>query len=123
MGDGLLGSIVRSMALVLVVASMPACKRDGASSDKTRIAVVPKGTTHEFWKSVHAGAVKASSELDVEIIWKGPLREDDLKAQIDVVQSFAAQGVSGMVVAPLSDKGLVGAVHQAVDAKIPVVVF
>jgi ribose transport system substrate-binding protein len=67
--------------------------------------------------------VKASQELGFEIIWKGPLREDDLKAQIDVVQSFAAQGVSGMVVAPLSDKGLVGAVHQAVDAKIPVVIF
>src|SRR5262245_36581419 len=89
------------------------CKREG-SGGKTRIAVIPKGTTHEFWKSVHAGAVKAAQELDVDITWKGPLREDDLKAQIDVVQSFTAQGVSGMVVAPLSDKGLVSAVHQAV---------
>jgi len=46
-------------------------------------AVIPKGTTHEFWKSVHAGAVKASRELDVDIVWKGPLKEDDLKAQIE----------------------------------------
>src|SRR5262245_31465930 len=23
-----------------------------------RIAVVPKGTTHEFWRSIHAGAIK-----------------------------------------------------------------
>jgi len=120
---GPFGSIVRSLALALALVSTSACKRDGASSEKMRIAVVPKGTTHEFWKSVHAGAVKASDELGVEIIWKGPLREDDLKAQIDVVQSFAAQGVSGMVVAPLSDKGLVSAVRQAVQAKIPVVVF
>lgn len=88
-----------------------------------RIAVIPKGTTHEFWKSVHAGAVKASKELGVEIVWKGPLKEDDLKGQIDVVQSFVAQGVSGIVVAPLSDKGLVSSVHAAVEAKIPVVVF
>ena len=78
-----------------------------------RIAVVPKGTTHEFWKAVHAGAAKAARELSVEIIWKGPLKEDDLKAQIDVVQSFVAQGVAGIVLAPLNDKGLVGAVQQA----------
>ncbi len=41
------------------------------------IAVIPKGTIHEFWKSVHAGAIKASRETGVEIIWKGSLREDD----------------------------------------------
>jgi ribose transport system substrate-binding protein len=88
-----------------------------------RIAVVPKGTTHEFWKSVHAGAVKAARELDVDIVWKGALREDDLKGQIDVVQSFVAQGVSGIVVAPLSDRGLVSPIKAASAAHIPVVVF
>src|SRR3954469_8145100 len=115
----LLGRIAPFFILVI---ALLACKREGAAG-RTRIAVIPKGTTHEFWKSVHAGAGKASQELDVDITWKGPLREDDLKAQIDVVQSFTAQGVSGMVVAPLSDKGLVGAVHQAVASKIPVVIF
>jgi ribose transport system substrate-binding protein len=112
----------RLASFLIVVTALLSCKREG-SGGKARIAVIPKGTTHEFWKSVHAGAVKASEELGVDIAWKGPLREDDLKAQIDVVQSFTAQGVSGMVVAPLSDKGLVGAVHQAVATKIPVVVF
>jgi ribose transport system substrate-binding protein len=104
------------------------CKRDsggggGGAAGRLRIAVVPKGTTHEFWKSVHAGAVKASRELDVDIVWKGPMREDDLKEQIDVVQSFVAQGVSGIVLAPLSDKGLVGSVTAATAAHVPVVVF
>ncbi len=88
-----------------------------------KIAVIPKGTTHEFWKSVHAGAVKASRELGVEIVWKGPLKEDDLKSQIDLVQSFTAQGVSGMVLAPLNDVALGSSVKGAVRAKIPVVIF
>jgi len=57
------------------------------------------------------------------VTWKGPLKEDDLKGQIDVVQSFTAQGVSGIVLAPLNDKALGGAVKGAVAAKIPVVVF
>ena len=35
---------------------------------KYRIAVIPKGTSHEFWKSVHAGAENAAKELgNVEI--------------------------------------------------------
>jgi ribose transport system substrate-binding protein len=95
----------------------------GSKSGTLRIAVIPKGTTHEFWKSVHAGAVKASRELGVEIVWKGPLKEDDLKQQIDLVQSFTAQGVSGIVLAPLNDKALVASVKSAKEAKIPVVVF
>jgi ribose transport system substrate-binding protein len=110
------------------------CPKDPPKSDseggtaakatgKLKIAVIPKGTTHEFWKSVHAGAVKASKELDVEIVWKGPLKEDDLKAQIDVVNTFVAQGVSGIVLAPLNDTALRQPVKAATAAKIPVVIF
>ena len=87
---------IASLALALLAPA--ACKRESGGSagggdggPKTlRIAVIPKGTTHEFWKSVNAGAVKASRELGVEIVWKGPLKEDDLKSQIDLVQSFTA---------------------------------
>jgi ribose transport system substrate-binding protein len=93
-------------------------------STKLQIAVIPKGTSHEFWKSVHAGAVKAARELgNVDPIWKGPLQENDLKGQIDVVEGFVAQGVKGMLLAPLDDKGLVAPVKQAVAAGIPVVIF
>jgi len=103
------------------------CKKSESEANsrpaRLRIAVIPKGTTHEFWKSVHAGAVKAARELDVDIVWKGPLKEDDLKGQVDVVQSFTAQKVSGIVLAPLNDKALVGSVNAAISAKVPVVIF
>ena len=93
-------------------------------SSKLAFAVVPKGTSHEFWKSVHAGAIKAARELgNVDVIWKGPLQENDLKGQIDVVDGFVAQGVKGIVLAPLDDKGLVAPVKQAAVAGIPVVIF
>jgi len=88
-----------------------------------RIAVIPKGTTHEFWKAVHAGAVKAAREASVDVVWKGPLKEDDLKSQVDLVQSFTAQGVSGIVLAPLNDTALAAPVKAAGDAQVPVVIF
>ena len=109
-----------AMSLALVAA---ACKSTGKAAGKPRIAVIPKGTTHEFWKTVHAGAVKASREASVEIVWKGPLKEDDLRAQIELVQSFVTQRVSGIVLAPLSDKALASPVKAAREAGIPVVVF
>jgi ribose transport system substrate-binding protein len=105
---------------LLIALCIGACHRE---RNATRIAVIPKGASAEFWKAIHAGAVKAGKELGVEVLWKGPLKDDDLKAQIDVVQSFTAQGVSGITLAPLSDKGLAGAVQQAVAVKIPVIVF
>ncbi len=90
---------------------------------KPRIAVIPKGTTHEFWKAVHAGAVKAGRESNVDVVWKGPLKEDDLKSQIELVQTFTAQRVSGIVLAPLNDTALAASVKAAERAKIPVVIF
>jgi ribose transport system substrate-binding protein len=86
------------------------------------IAVIPKGTTHEFWKSIHAGAVKASRELGVSIIWKGPLKEDDRDAQISVVEDFISRKVSGIILAPLDDLALREPVENAVRAGIPVVI-
>lgn len=90
---------------------------------RTTIAVIPKGTTHEFWKSVHAGAVKAASEMDVDIQWKGPLREDDREHQINVVETFINLGVNGIVLAPLDDVALRAPVSSAVKSGIPVVIF
>lgn len=88
-----------------------------------RIAVIPKGTTHSFWKSVEAGAKQAGAELGVEIIWKGPLKEDDRAQQIAVVQQFVASGVSAIVLAPLDDIALRGPVKSAAERKIPVVII
>lgn len=95
---------------------------------KLTIAVIPKGTTHEFWKSIHAGALKAAGELSrdgraVEIIWKGPLREDDREQQVQVVESFTSQGVDGIILAPLDANALVRPVEEARRLKIPTVIF
>lgn len=97
------------------------------AADTYKIAVIPKGTTHEFWKSIHAGAKKAELEfkaqgINVQVIWKGPLKEDDREQQIQVVENFIGQRVSGMVLAPLDRRGLVAPVETAVRSKIPVVV-
>jgi ribose transport system substrate-binding protein len=112
-----------------------ACKGNAASSDapganpsskaaaQRQIAVIPKGTTHEFWKSVHAGANKAGADLGVEILWKGPVREDDRAEQVKVVEDFVTKRVAGIVLAPLDDTALVPVVKDAAAEGIPVVII
>lgn len=91
---------------------------------KYTLAVIPKGTTHEFWKSVHFGAEQAARELgNVRIIWKGPLQENDREGQINVVQDFITQKVDGIVLAPLDAVALVDVVKEAAEENIPTVIF
>src|SRR5512143_2569330 len=72
---------------------------------KFKIALIPKGTTHKFWKSVHAGGVKAARELgNVDLVWRGPEKEDDREQQVSLVQNFVSTGVSAIVLAPLDQK-------------------
>ena len=97
---------------------------DKPAEVKYRIAVIPKGTTHEFWKSVHAGAAQAAKEAgNVEILWKGPLQENDTDGQINVVQEFITKKVDGIVLAPLDSQALIASVNDAHKEKIPVVIF
>jgi ribose transport system substrate-binding protein len=98
-------------------------KEQSKTAGNLTIAVIPKGTTHEFWKSIHAGAIKAARETGVEIIWKGPLKEDDREAQISVVEDFVTRGVSGIVLAPLDEVALRAPVADAVRVNIPVVIM
>jgi ABC-type sugar transport system substrate-binding protein len=91
---------------------------------KYRIAVIPKGTSHQFWNSVHAGAAKAAREAgNVEIFWKGPLLENDTDGQINVVQEFVTKKVDGIVLAPLDSQALVASVNDAKAQGIPTVIF
>lgn len=87
------------------------------------VAVIPKGTTHAFWQSIHAGAEKAAQELGVTVAWRGPLREDDRDAQVAEVENAAARGVAGIALAPLDEAALVGPVSSAMKRGIPVVIF
>jgi len=98
------------------------------SAQTYEVAVIPKGTTHEFWKSIHAGAIAAADELKFEgitvnVIWKGPLREDDREQQVQVVENFTGRRVSGLVLAPLDARALVAPTEEAVRAGIPVVII
>lgn len=132
---------MKHLALMLAVLLMTGCQggtggnensstTDSSGSGATngsekqyKIAVIPKGTTHEFWKSVHYGAEKAAKEYgNVTILWEGPQQEDDTEGQVTVVQNFIGKA-DGICLAPLDSQALVEYVEQATEENVPVVIF
>ena len=118
------------VGLLLCAVATAGCQSgaDQAASGSLRIAVVPKGSTHEHWLRVKIGAERAAAELSrggtpVDVIWKAPLREDDREQQVQVVEGFISQGVDGLVLAPLDSRALERPVEEAARAGIPTVIF
>jgi ribose transport system substrate-binding protein len=92
--------------------------------EKLKIVVVPKSNTAVFWKSVHAGVNLGAVALgDVEVVWKAPLKDDDVSQQIAIVDQCISDRVSGIVLAPMDKEALAGAVARAAKKKIPVLIF
>lgn len=113
--------------IIAAAAACPGCRRETPPPAPVRplkIAVIPKATNHEYWKSIHAGAIRAEQELaGVQIIWKGPAKEDDREQQINVVENSVNAGVDAIVIAPLDESALRKPLQEAMRAKIPVVVM
>lgn len=113
------------LALALASLASLACAPESAkaSGARARIAVIPKGTTHVFWQTVEKGARAGEAEANVEVLFKGPLQENDRAQQIALVQQFLGEGVDALCLAPLDRTALVPSVAQARALGIPVVIF
>lgn len=115
------------LALAIVACLLGGCSRPNTSF-KYRLAVIPKGMTHEFWQSIHRGAERAAADLGAEgvsiyIDWDGPQKESDAREQINLVSLKSGTGINGLVLAPQDSKRMVDCVAQTVDRGIPVVII
>src|SRR5262245_53129122 len=96
--------VLFALAAVACLVGTPGC-RSKSTTYKYKIAVVPKGLTHEFWQSIERGARRAAADLaekgvSVEILWDGPKRESEVAEQISIVRQMVdARGISGLVLA------------------------
>ena len=111
------------LRVIAAVALLAAACGGGQGGGALTVAVIPKGTSHAFWQSIHAGAEKAAQELGITVVWRGPLREDDRESQVTEVENAVARGVAGIALAPLDETALVGPVSSAMKRGIPVVIF
>jgi ribose transport system substrate-binding protein len=100
------------------------CSASDANRHMYRIAVIPKGTTHDFWKYINAGAIAAVRDKGTaKIIWEGPAKEDQRLEQQQIVERFTSEKVDAIVLAPCDRQTLVAPVEEALRQGIPVVII
>jgi len=111
--------VSRRRFAALAAAGLAGCNR----GRKRVVGVVPQGQAQVFWQSIHAGAVAASRDLGVDIIWNGPATEGDYNGQLKVIEAFINQRVDAIALSPFDTTALVGTVERAVRQGIPVIIF
>lgn len=111
--------MIRRRVFLAGAAVLGACNR----RSRRTIAVIPKGRAHLFWQSVHAGAVAAAREDDLDIVWNGPSTETDFNGQLQIVDAMINRRVDAICLAPIDKKVMVSVVDRAAAQKIPVVIF
>jgi len=90
---------------------------------KPVIALVPKGASHVFWKTVEAGAKEAGAEIGAEIVWSAPQKEDDRAQQMAMVDTLILRKVDAICLAPLDAVALRDKAVKSTEAGIPVIIF
>ncbi|HEY0701546.1 MAG TPA: substrate-binding domain-containing protein [Candidatus Acidoferrales bacterium] len=83
-----------------------------------KIAAVPQGSLHKYWRAMQAGAEKAVRDLkaesvDVQFLWKAPMREDDRDEQTKILESVLRQRLDGVLLAPFDSRTFVPLVDRA----------
>lgn len=118
-----MNNFMRKVTALLLVFSLVVCCQKETDKKRPTIVVIPKATSHVFWQSVHAGAIKGAKEFDVDMVWVGPEKEDDRQQQIALVDNQVLNQVDGIVLAPLDAMALRRPVRVAVQKNIPVVII
>jgi ribose transport system substrate-binding protein len=93
-----------------------------------KIAAVPQGSLHKYWKAVQSGAEKAVRDLQaqgvsVNFLWKAPLREDDRQEQTKILEAVLRQRVDGIILAPFDSRTFVPLVEGAAADGVPTVII
>jgi ribose transport system substrate-binding protein len=93
------------------------------SHRQVRIAVIPQTEGTAQWDPVHTGAETAAERDGVYIYWNAPTREDDVEAQIALVDRVVAEKYQGLVLAPDQALSLISPVRRALSRGIPTVII
>jgi len=109
---------LRLAAMVLVTVCISGCRSRGI-----RIAIIPQTTGTPLWGPMLSGAQSIARRHHISIYWNAPTSEDNIKAQIALLEQVIHSGqYSGIVLAPDHALALMSAVQDAEAAGIPVVV-
>lgn len=118
----LLTGVLMSTVLFSESVALSGCSQyeNKSESSDRYIAVICKGTQHEFWKSVEQGARDAGEEINAKITFEAPEDESMIKVQIEMVEKAIENKADAIVLAPLDTVQLNDVIEEAELEGIPV---
>jgi ribose transport system substrate-binding protein len=87
------------------------------------IPVIAKGTQHQFWRAIQAGAIKASKDLNVNITFDGPETEPMVDNQLEMLRGVLDKKPAAICLDPFDSNALNPLLLKAKAAKIAVLGF
>ena len=92
-----------------------------SASTQIKIAFIPKGNANSFWQVMKQGADKAAEEEKITVAWQPPSTENDIAAQINVMQTQVTGGAQGIALVAVDGNALAQPVDDAISKGVPVV--
>lgn len=107
---------------VLAAGVVSGCEQGNKQSGQTEryIAVICKGSQHEFWKSVEQGALDAGEELNIRVTFEAPEDETQIDVQIEMMEKAIENHADAIVLAPLDTDLMNDVIEKATNQGIPV---
>jgi ribose transport system substrate-binding protein len=90
---------------------------------QVKIAVIPATEGNLQWDPAHAGANDAAGPAGIFVYWNAPTREDDVEAQIALVERVTDGDYQGLVLAPDQALSLITPVRRVLAHGIPTVII
>lgn len=109
--------------LICLICALPVLPTACGSHGRLKIAVIPRTDGFTLWEAAHVGAEEAAGRTNTLIYWNAPTREDDVEAQIAMVNRIVDQGYRGLVIAPDQALSLISPVRRALARGVPTVVI
>jgi ribose transport system substrate-binding protein len=107
-----------TVVLVLLIAGLAACGTPAPPPVEEELTIVVIGkSVHPYWSNVEKGTIAAAADLGVEAVFFVPPQED-VAAQIQTMETYIAQGVTGIAIAPSDPDALEPVMKEAADAGI-----
>lgn len=103
---------------LLIVLSLSGCL---SARPRPQIALITPIATSELWKSMHAGAYRATQANNVHLYWNGATENGDVERQIEIFEHKTSQQVMGIVLVPTHASALISAVADAQRLRVPVI--
>ena len=112
-----------AVAGVVVVVGAAAAYYAFMANREVYIPIVSKGSQHQFWQAVKAGAEQAAKDFNVRITFEGPESETMVEKQIDMLKTALANKPAAIALAALNSKAATPLLVDAHYKKIPVIAF